>query len=144
MKARDTKRKADLTQIRKALDLYFDTYNKYPPSPCGYDCNRYYYSTGGGNWIPGLEEFLPKIPVDPINKGGSPWSNGGYTYAYGNAGNSTYPPQYDLTAQLENTGDPDRCASKCYKFYFDDRNWCKACGGGYSNQIYEVSQLKTF
>jgi len=31
-KARDTRRKADLTQIRKALDLYYDKYGDCRPS----------------------------------------------------------------------------------------------------------------
>ena len=140
MKARDTKRKADLTQIRKALDLYFDQYGYYPPSGCGYDCNGYSFSTSGGNWIAGLQEFLPKIPLDPLNNAAGPWYTGHYSYAYGNVGKNSYPPQYDLTAQLESTSDPDRCAVKAYRFYFDDRLWC----GSYSGQIFEVSQLKSF
>lgn len=144
IKARDSRRKADLAQIRKALDLYFDKYDYYPPSPCGYDCNNYYNSTSGGDWIPGLQEFLPKIPVDPINNAAAPWGAGNYSYAYGNVGRNTYPAQYDLTAQLENTSDPDRCEVKNYKFYFNDQPWCVAFGGGYSNQIFEVSQLKGF
>lgn len=141
VKARDSRRKADLTQIRKALDLYFDQYGYYPPSAsCGYDCNGYSYSTSGGNWIAGLQEFLPKIPVDPLNNAAAPWGAGNYSYAYGNVGKDTYPAQYDLTAQLENTSDPDRCAVKGYVFYFTNQPWC----GGYSSQIFEVSQLKGF
>jgi len=140
-KARDTRRKADLTQIRKALDLYYDQYGYYPPSAgCGYDCNGYSFSTSGGNWIAGLQEFLPKIPVDPINNSSGPWNPGYYSYAYGNVGKDSYPAQYDLTAQLESVGDPDRCAVKGYKFYFNDQPWC----GSYSAQIFEVSQLKSF
>lgn len=145
VKARDSKRKADLTQIRKALDMYFDKYNYYPPSAsCGWDCNGYSFSTTGGNWIAGLEEFLPKIPVDPINNASIPWGAGNYSYAYGNVGKNSYPAQYDLTAQLENTSDPDRCGVKNYKYYFGDSPWCTAFGGSYSNQIFEVSQLKSF
>ena len=144
MKARDTKRKADLTQIRKALDLYFDQYGYYPPSGCGYDCNGYSFSTSGGNWIAGLQEFLPKIPLDPLNNAAGPWYTGHYSYAYGNVGKTVYPAQYDLTAQLESTSDPDRCAVKNYKYYFSNSPWCVAFGGDYSNQIFEVSQLKSF
>lgn len=145
MKARDARRKADLTQIKKALDLYFDQYGYYPPSAgCGYDCNGYSFSTSGGNWIAGLQEFLPKIPVDPINNVASPWGIGNYSYSYGNVGKDNNPAQYDLTAQLENTGDPDRCGVKNYKYYFSDSPWCVAFGGGYSNQIFEISQLKSF
>lgn len=67
-----------------------------------------------------------------------PWGAGNYSYAYGNV--DTNGQSFDLTAQLENTSDSDRCELKCYKFYFDNRNWCCG-GGGYSNQIFEDSPL---
>jgi len=96
--------------------------------------------------IVGLQEFLPKIPVDPKNNATNPWTTGNYSYAYGNVGKSVSVQnpngviQYDLTAQLESASDPDRCAVKAYKFYFNDQPWC----GSYSGQIFEVSQLKSF
>lgn len=141
IKARDAKRKADLIQIVKALDLYFEKYGFYPSGPIGHDVIGSYFSTDGGNWIPGLQEFLPKIPRDPINNLPMPWGAGRYSYSYGNVGGFVYKPQYDLTAQLESATDPDRCAVKRYKFYFDDSmEWC----GSFSGQIYEVSQFKSF
>lgn len=144
LRARDAKRKADLALIRKALDLYFDKYSYYPASSCGWDCNGYNFSTSGGNWIPGLEEFLPRMPVDPRNNASNPWTLGNYSYAYGNVGRNSYPPQYDLTTQLESTNDPDTCSRKCYKYMFTETPWCTACGGSYTNQIFEVSHLKSF
>lgn len=138
--ARDGKRKVDIKQIRSALEMYYADYGTYPPSPCGYDCNGYYYSTGGNDWIPGLAQYVGgRLPVDPVNNGAVPWGVNGYTYAYGNVGRYTYPGKFDLTAQLENPNDRDRCAVKCWKFYFINYNWCPACGGGYNNQIYEDS-----
>jgi len=138
--ARDTQRKSDLKQIRTALELYYNDYGYYPPSACGYDCNGYYFSTGGDGWIPGLAQYMNgKVPVDPKNTGGSPWGANGYTYAYGNVGKNTYPGKFDLTAHLENTNDSNRCEIKCWKYYFNNRNWCSACGGSHSNQIYEDS-----
>lgn len=133
-KARDVKRKADLVQIRKALELYFDANGVYPPSPCGYDCNDYYYSYNS-SWNTFKTYLAPylKVPIDPLNESVAPW-NSGHSYTYGNVGNSTYPPQYDLTGNLESTSDPDRCAVKQYRFFFDDRLWC-----GYSPQIFEAS-----
>ncbi len=97
-------------------------------------------STSGGNWIPGLEPYLPNIPLDPINNSSSPWATGHYSYAYGNVGKTIYPDQYDLTAQLESVDDPDTCQFKNYKFYFNNQAWC----GGYSPYIFEASQLKAF
>lgn len=139
-KARDVKRISDLHQIVLALEMYYDDYDYYPPSSCGWDCNGYRYSTAGTSWIPELVSggYMATVPVDPKNNANGPWTTGNYSYAYGNVGRNTYPAQYDLTAQLE-TAHSERCELKCYKFYFDNRNWCTACGGAYSNQIYEAS-----
>jgi len=157
--ARDAKRIADLKQIRNALELYFNKYGYYPPSYCGvgsdgYNCNGYRYSMAGGNWIPGLEEFIT-IPVDPINNASQPWEKtvNNYSYAYGNVGKRPpgYPSfpnagnTYDLTARLETIDHPQSCNRICYKYYFSENGWCGtgvACGGvgdDYSPQIYEAS-----
>jgi len=140
-KARDTKRKGDIRQIRLALEMYYDKYGKYPlAGSCAYGSNCYVYSTDSANWLPALisEGFISALPLDPKNNAAGPWSTGNYSYAYGNV--DTNGQSFDLTAQLENTSDADRCAVKCYKFYFDNRNWC-CSGGGYSGQILEDSPL---
>ena len=141
-RARDTRRIADLNQIRLALEMYYDTYGYYPPSGCGWDCNGYRYSTAGTSWIPELvsDDFMSAVPVDPINNLPGPWNAGRYSYAYGNVWRDTYGDSYDLTAQFETTH-PERCELKCYKFFRDNRNWCTACGGSYNNYIYENSPL---
>lgn len=139
--ARDAKRKADLGAIYKALEIYFYQNGKYPPAGgCSYGANCYVYSTDGISWIPALvPNFMQKVPQDPINNTAGPWNTGSYSYAYGNV--AADGQAYDLTAQLENTSDPDRCGVKNYKWYFDNRPWCIAFEGGYSNQIYEKSPL---
>lgn len=138
MKARDAKRIADLNQIRVALELYYNDYGYYPQSACGWDCNGYYYSTDSG-WTTFATTMAPYInlPKDPINNAAGPWNTGNYSYAYGNVGKTTYKAQYDLTTQLEDPNNPNRCAVRNYVFYFDNRLWCN--GGGYSSQIYEAS-----
>lgn len=135
-KARDAKRISDLQQIKKAIELYFDEKGYYPQSNCGWDCNdyRYSYDVSWDNLAADLAPYI-KLPKDPINSGCSPWTTGCYSYAYGNVGKTTYPPQYDLTAQLETSGHPQSCAVSHWRFYFDDRLWC----GSYSGQIYEAS-----
>lgn len=139
-KARDTKRKADLRQIRLALEMYYDSNGKYPVAgTCAYGSNCYVYSTSGANWLPALSGYMSAVPLDPTNNASGPWTTGNYSYAYGNV--DTNGQSFDLTAQLENTSDPDRCGLKNYKFYFDNRAWCVAFGGGYSNQVYEDSPL---
>ena len=139
IKARDARRVADLKQISTALELYFDDHNFYPPSPCGYDCDNYYHSTNS-SWQTlqtYLAPYLPKLPVDPINNLAGPWTTGHLSYAYGDVGRYTYKSQYVLTTQLEGKDNSLRCEIKNYRWYFDNRAWCIAWGGSYSNQIYE-------
>lgn len=141
-KARDARRIADLNQIRTALEFYFDANGYYPQSNCGWDCNGYRYSFDG-SWdslANDLRPYIPTLPKDPLNSGGCPpWSGGCYTYAYGNVGRTSERVQYDLMAHLEDAGNPNRCGVKGWRFYFDNRFWCTAFGGGYDNQIYEAS-----
>ncbi|MFA5744992.1 MAG: prepilin-type N-terminal cleavage/methylation domain-containing protein [Candidatus Paceibacterota bacterium] len=140
MKSRDTKRMADLGQIRIALEMYYNDHGYYPQSSCGWDCNGYRYSYSSSGWnvlAADLKPYIATLPQDPLNTGKcAPWNTGCYTYAYGNVGKSKYSPgQYDLTAQLEDTSSPYRCTVKHYRFYFSNSLWC----GGYSGQIYEAS-----
>lgn len=137
-KARDTARMADLAQIRNALELYYTANGYYPPSPCGWDCNGYDYSYNATWTTLGtyLAPYISTLPKDPLNTGNCPpWNTGCYTFAYGNVGKTTYPGAYDLTAQLEDTKSPFRCAVKQYHFMFGNSPWC----GSYSSQIYEAS-----
>lgn len=139
-KARDTRRIADLDQIRKALELYYLDNGAYPQAgSCPYDSNCYACSSQGTyttTLANALAPYIPTLPVDPVNTGGSPWNAGGYTYCYGNVGRYTYDDQYDLTAQFE-TDHPQRCLYKGYHFYFTNQPWC----GGYSSYIYEASPM---
>ena len=139
MKARDTRRIADLRQIQIALELYYDANGYYPPLGCGWDCNGYRYSYNDNSWnalATALAPYISSLPKDPLNSGGCPpWNANCFTYAYGNVGRNTQRVQYDLTAQLEDPNSQYRCAIKLYRYYFDNRSWCPP----YSNQIYEAS-----
>jgi type II secretion system protein G len=142
VKARDTKRMADLRQIVTALELYNNDNGYYPPSQCGWDCNGYSVSYDATAWSAlqtALAPYLSRLPLDPVNSACQPWVDGCYSYSYGNVGKTTNPPQYDLTAQLEDKNSQYRCAVKNYQFYFDHRPWCTAFGGGYSNYLYEAA-----
>jgi general secretion pathway protein G len=145
MKARDTSRISQLAQIRTALELYYLDNGSYPPSECGHDCNGYRYSYNATSWntLAGqLAPYMGQLPVDPVNTGCAPWGANCFSYAYGNVGNSSVAPQYDLTAQLEDPNSAYRCGVRNYKFYFNaSQAWCTAFGGSYSNQIYEASPL---
>lgn len=86
--ARDGKRKADLEQIRNALEMCRSDKNSYPcgtnpQSGCTIDCSNY----------------LPVVPKDPLDP----------TYLYPYSGTAT---TYTLCAYLENgTGTVSGCGS---------------------------------
>lgn len=76
-KSRDARRKADLSQLRLALELYYDANGAYPPSAAG--PNWYSSEPGdngsnnGGNWIPGLTPtYMSSLPRDPLGGAGRP------------------------------------------------------------------------
>ena len=76
-KSRDARRKADLNQLRLALELYYDANGAYPPSAAG--PNWYSSEPGdngsnnGGNWIPGLTPtYIPSLPRDSLGGAGRP------------------------------------------------------------------------
>ena len=150
-RARDTKRKADLKMLYNTNEIYKLDNNTYarPYNPmrtaCSVNNNCYVYSHDNtwGMRINRFSWFMSSLPVDPINNLGTvsdpwypwPWDTGSYVYSYGNV---YLPPSvasmtYDLTAQLENTWDPERCGVKMYTFRNGNRCWTR------SRQIYEYS-----
>jgi prepilin-type N-terminal cleavage/methylation domain-containing protein len=146
MKGRDARRIADFAQIRTALELYVDTNSYYPQGRCGWDSNC------GGTWTLSsdsttwgafatlLAPYISALPKDPLNTSGcAPWDGSCYTYAYGDVGRYTYKSTYNLTAQLEDPNSQYRCGIKDYRWAYGQNHWCTAFGGGYSNQIYDVS-----
>ena len=75
-KARDTKRKADLKQIRTALELFYDSNGNYPPEAYGTDtsigCDGTY--PNASDWCAGSDlndlvtaGYMSNIPIDPKN-----------------------------------------------------------------------------
>lgn len=69
-KSRDAKRKADLTQVRSALELYMADYGAYPSSGGTWrgNCSAYgsYGTTGPTGYIPNLAPtYIPVLPLDP-------------------------------------------------------------------------------
>lgn len=68
-KAHDAKRKADLVQIRSALELYYSDNGAYPVTS-GYRSNCPGYGgfdvTGANGYIPNLAPtYIPTLPLDP-------------------------------------------------------------------------------
>ena len=89
-KARDTKRKTDITTIRKGLEEYFVNNNVYPASSGVVGTSGVLAELQAGS-----APIMKTLPTDPK---GSPWQQ--YTYVPANT-NSTYT----LDACLENDQD---------------------------------------
>ncbi len=89
MKARDVKRKTDLTQIRTALQMYYNDTNTFPATV-----------SFGGQLQNGSTVYMGYVPTDPRN-------SGSYIYSY--APNATV--DFVLRAQLEDINDPDSSKS---------------------------------
>jgi len=86
IKGRDAQRKSDLSQIQKALEMYYNDYSGYPET----------LPAGGSSWLDATKRTLymkevPKDPKDPAQK---------YLYQQKNNGTS-----YALYATVENTND---------------------------------------
>lgn len=94
LKGRDARRKHDLEQIQKALEMYFNDKGQYPAS----------IPSGGGYWQDtGVVDgalYMKKVPSDP--KGGN--------YCYTSDANGSY---YKLYAKLENENDPNCLDGDC-------------------------------
>lgn len=78
-KARDARRKADISQIRTALELYYADNGKYP-TPSG----LWKTSADSSSWsvLQNLVQSYIKLPIDPINNGSITNYLGYYNYAY--------------------------------------------------------------
>lgn len=99
-RSRDSRRKGDLTQVSKALEMYFNDNGRYPSSGIGgtiqgcsggtVDC------AWGGQFADTTKNpdtiYMQKLPADPQN----------YSYTYESDGNGTF---YRLYARLENKDD---------------------------------------
>jgi prepilin-type N-terminal cleavage/methylation domain-containing protein len=113
-KARDTKRIADMKQIKTAIDIYYEDNGSYPT--CG---NTLCTTTGayGDFTTLGIKPtYMGNIPKDPKNIDGQY----GYYYAagYTNSTNCTYSVSsggYILGTRLENpTGFSSSCGGSTY------------------------------
>lgn len=68
-KSRDTKRKADLVQISKALELYYANNGLYPSTGGSWQGNCSTYGgladSGAAAWIPNFTAYMAQLPHDP-------------------------------------------------------------------------------
>ncbi|HEY0980292.1 MAG TPA: type II secretion system protein [Candidatus Paceibacterota bacterium] len=68
VKARDTRRLADMKQIQTALEFYYDTYGAYPPITENECVGTEGYTVVNNNFMQSLvtNNLLPTYPVDPL------------------------------------------------------------------------------
>jgi len=120
-RSRDAARKADLRQIKSALQIYYNDYQQFPASSLAGEidgCGASGTSTcaWGGSFTAGGTQYMNSIPVDPIN-------SGTYVFTY----EQTSVDSYTLTAILENASDEDLAKTQA------------RCGSGTGNE-YVVCQ----
>jgi len=122
-KARDVRRKIELRSFANAIEIYFLTYDTYPPDLSECDTSQGDSCTviAGGNWVAGglsdlvAKGIIPFLPVDPLN-------TEKYYYMYEPSSGPIGPTHvnygldcpvgvtcgYILCANLENNNDPMR------------------------------------
>ena len=97
-KGRDARRLSDVQQLQTALEMYYNDHNSYPIHGWG-------DSSGSGTWNAlqnDLLSYISKLPKDPLNTGGRPYS-GGYTIAYYASGYGGSGDWYMIVFRLENS-----------------------------------------
>lgn len=142
-KARDSRRIADLGQLRTAVEFYYDSNNAYPfiSGVCNPGLNDHNDQwcrdmrsntsvTPIDNWIPGLAPFLPSMPHNP-----TPYFSGSWPYHY--AANPVWAPgstnqKYWFMVMLENAS-ALTCPIKTYIWYDGSTNACPGITGFNSN-----------
>ena len=127
-KARDARRLSDITQLRKALEIYYYTVGEYPNAgpddPLDqYDKVCYGLSAVGGcnsttpnpnkDWIPDLTNQTGQLPVDPINIVGENVDTS-YLYLFTRTDseafpNPSYKDYYYILYRLETQDPKDEC-----------------------------------
>ena len=121
-KARDARRLSDVKQIQTALELYFDTYNRYPThdaSGCaGWDTGNQLYPLLDGRMTDINEKPLPVDPTGKVACSGYDY----YRYGAGQSGCDVTKGAYYVLGVLdmESSGrpHPDSPGFSC-----PNRNW---------------------
>jgi len=112
-RARDTQRKSDLDQIKKALRMYYNDNNQYPTGPLRWGSS---FQSADGNMV-----YMKVLPHDPN------WKQAGdldYNYAQAESGQD-----FCLWAGLENKSDGEIIKSQ---------SRCSSCSNPGSNYNYVV------
>lgn len=113
----DAKRKSDLAQLQRALEIYYQDYGRYPASTSS-------YRISGANWGASWAQYMARMPADPKS---------GRTYVYynPNSGACANGQCYYVFAALEAPRDPQMCfpASGAACAAAVSNSISNACGG---------------
>lgn len=112
-RARDDKRKTDIINITKALELYYSDNGTYPVTTATTSTlGAQWYSSGDASWMPFSiiltgANAINSVPADPNPSVTTPpWTANGYQYAYisnGTCGTMTQGQWYMLVWRYENS-----------------------------------------
>ena len=122
-KARDTQRISDISELRKAIALYYSDNGSYPDS---YDhtnnatrglpsSDSLWNTVNNPLYVALVPKYISQLPVDPINTPANNLVVGSatsYAYVYITYDLDSYKTEYDLIARLENSSNPNSCASR--------------------------------
>jgi prepilin-type N-terminal cleavage/methylation domain-containing protein len=118
VKARDTKRLADISQLQKALELYYNVNNQYPVSGGATSPNLGWSTSNDSSWatLQGhLAPYLATLPQDPTQSA-TGWGADLNTFAYSYMSQGYGCPRqwYMIVYRLEKTdGQPDPGMTAC-------------------------------
>lgn len=96
-RGRDARRKQDLSQVQKALEMYYNDKREYPDAAAGAISG----GAWGGAWQIAGEVYMAEVPADPVN-------DATYKYYYAvNVNGEATNQSYALYSKLENLNDSD-------------------------------------
>ena len=102
-KARDARRKQEISQIMKALELYYFDYGQYPASGGAISPNGGWSNSGDSSWntlTTALKTYII-LPKDPINDTTGWAGSGKYNYDYYSLGYGCSQQWYMIVYKLE-------------------------------------------
>ncbi|MCL4426967.1 type II secretion system protein GspG [Patescibacteria group bacterium] len=108
-KARDARRKADINEIVKALDIYYLDNGQFPASGGAVQPNGEWSNSDDSSWntlAASLQLYINPLPKDPINTSNCALSSSCYTYTYYSISYGCPQQWYMLNYTLENKSDP--------------------------------------
>lgn len=121
-RARDTTRQSDISNLTKALEVYYSINGQYPTSSGSTTINSGWSTTADASWQNLINQLVPAyvsvLPRDPAASTITPAISGGSNYDYFAFSNSAYCGStagqgYLLLYHLENSSQVNRLLGNC-------------------------------